>query len=68
LARGEQADFEQVLAELRRRDEIDSQRQHSPLAIAPDAIIVDSSNMAIAEVVRRVNGLVERWAAARRRE
>jgi len=67
LARGEQADFERVLAELRRRDEIDSQRQHSPLAAAADAILVDSTAMTADEVVERVRGLVKRWAAAPRR-
>lgn len=66
LARGEPADFAQVLAELRRRDEIDSQRQHSPLAVAPDAILIDSTAMTADEVVEQVRGLMTRWAAARR--
>jgi cytidylate kinase len=66
LARGEPAEFEQVLAELRRRDEIDSQRQHSPLAAAPDAILIDSTTMTADEVVEQARGLMARWAAARR--
>jgi cytidylate kinase len=66
LARGEQADFDRVLGELRRRDEIDSQRQHSPLAAAADAIMVDSTALTADEVVERVRGLVKRWAAAQR--
>ncbi len=41
--RGEPADYEQVLAALRRRDELDSSRAHSPLRPAPDAIIIDST-------------------------
>lgn len=66
LARGEQADFDRVLGELRRRDEIDSQRQHSPLAAAADAIMVDSTALTADEAVERVRGLVKRWAAAQR--
>lgn len=64
LARGEEADFDQVLAELRRRDEIDSRRQHSPLAVAPDAIIIDSTTMTVEEVMQQARGLATRWAAA----
>ncbi|MCX7670887.1 MAG: (d)CMP kinase, partial [Anaerolineae bacterium] len=63
LARGEQADFDQILADLRRRDEIDSQRQHSPLIPASDAIMIDSTNLTIDEVMERVQALVDRWVA-----
>jgi cytidylate kinase len=66
LARGEPADFERVLAELRRRDEIDSQRQHSPLAAAADAILVDSTALTADAVIEQAQGLVKRWAAAQR--
>jgi cytidylate kinase len=66
LARGEPADFDRVLGELRRRDEIDSQRQHSPLAAAADAIMIDSTAMTADEVVDRARGLVKRWAATHR--
>lgn len=66
-ARGEQADLEQVSVELRRRDEIDSHRQHSPLAAARDAIVIDSTRMDVEEVLDRVHGLVDRWAEAHRK-
>jgi cytidylate kinase len=66
LARGEQSERAQVLAELRRRDEIDSQRQHSPLAVAPDAIIIDSTNLGIDEVMALVGHLLERWSQTHR--
>lgn len=58
LARGEQVKLEQVLQDMRRRDEIDSSRQHAPLTAAEDAIIVDSTNLTIYEVLQRVLGLV----------
>lgn len=59
-ARGEEVEFEQVLVDIRRRDEYDSTRQHAPLAAAPDAIIVDSTSLTIAQVLERVMGLFER--------
>jgi cytidylate kinase len=65
VARGEQAVLDQVLVELRRRDEIDSQRQHSPLAAAPDAIVIDSTNLSIDEVMAFVRQLLRRWAQTR---
>lgn len=58
LARGEKVELEQVLQDVRRRDEIDSTRQHAPLAAAEDAIIVDSTDLTIDEVLQRVLGLV----------
>lgn len=49
-ARGLQADFAQVLEEMRRRDERDSTRSDSPLRQAPDAVYVDSTGMSEDEV------------------
>ncbi len=66
IARGEQVDLERVKAELRCRDEIDSSRQHSPLAAAPDAIVIDSTNMGVEDVMLRTRWLWERAAEARR--
>ncbi len=67
IARGEKADLERVQAELRRRDEIDSSRQHSPLAAAPDAIVIDSTSMAVEEVMVHARRLLERAAEGVRR-
>ena len=44
-------DFEEVLADIIRRDKYDSSRAASPLKAADDAVIVDSSDMTIEEVV-----------------
>jgi cytidylate kinase len=60
LARGEQVDPDCVLAEMRRRDHIDSHREHSPLSAAPDAIVVDSTYLTIEQVMERVRQLVHR--------
>ena len=56
-------DFDEVLADLRRRDEIDSSRAASPLKAADDAITIDSSDLTQDEVVHRICQL----AAERRR-
>lgn len=57
LQRGEKADFAAVLAELRKRDEIDSQRAISPLKPAEDAIIIDTERLTLVQVVDRVYAL-----------
>jgi len=45
IERGEAADYQTILAELMRRDEIDSQRSISPLKPAPDAKMVDTDGL-----------------------
>ncbi len=57
-SRGEPAAFQEVMAGLVRRDEIDSQRARSPLRPAEDAIIVDSTYLNIPGVMAVVNQLV----------
>jgi cytidylate kinase len=59
LERGEEADYESILHDMRRRDSIDSQRQVAPLRAADDAVRVDTDNLSIAEVLRVVEELVE---------
>jgi cytidylate kinase len=61
LARGEAADFDQVLVSVQRRDEIDSGRALAPLRAACDAIVIDTTAMGIQEVLERVLALVDGW-------
>jgi cytidylate kinase len=56
-ARGEPADYDRVLRDIRRRDKIDSERDAAPLRPADDAIIVDTTAMAVTEVLAEI----ERW-------
>ena len=51
---------ESMAAELRERDRRDRTRANSPLAPAPDATVLDSTSLSEDEVLRRVEGLVER--------
>ncbi|OGO06968.1 MAG: cytidylate kinase [Chloroflexi bacterium RBG_13_56_8] len=54
LGRGQPSDYAEVLANLRRRDHIDSTRAEAPLAIAKDAIVIDSTHMSVEEVVAQI--------------
>jgi cytidylate kinase len=58
-ARGEQATFAEVLANVLRRDEIDSGREHAPLRMASDAVVIDSTELTAEEVFTRIKSLIE---------
>jgi len=51
------ADLAAVALDLHRRDSHDSTRQHAPLQAAQDAVVIDSSELAVHETVDRVLGL-----------
>ena len=48
-AKGMAADFADILKNVQERDYLDSHRSVSPLRQAPDALLLDNSNMTIAE-------------------
>ena len=48
-----------VLAEMRARDERDRTRANSPLQPAPDAVVIDSTDMTLEQVVERATQIVE---------
>ena len=64
VAAGLADDYETVLADVRRRDHLDSTRAVSPLRPADDAVIVDTSEMTEAEVVAHLLELVEQRSGA----
>ena len=49
----------QTLEEVKKRDERDASRKHSPLKPSKDALVVDTSNLTINEVVAKVMTLVK---------
>lgn len=54
----------EVEADLAARDQYDSTREHSPLVTAPDAIIVNTDDLSIDEVVDRLEHIVHsKWRA-----
>ncbi|OAN26465.1 (d)CMP kinase [Mycolicibacterium iranicum] len=58
VAGGLPSDYEAVLADVERRDHLDSTRAVSPLRAADDAIVVDTSAMNQSEVITRLTELV----------
>ncbi len=66
VAAGLPDDYETVLADVRRRDHLDSTREVSPLRPAEDALIVDTSDMTKAEVIAHLRDLVKERTGALR--
>jgi len=58
LSKGKDASLEDVLNDLKRRDDIDSNRDVAPLKVAPDAVIIDTTYKSVDEVVEEVVQLV----------
>ena len=54
-----QADYQAILDNLRRRDDIDSHRAISPLRPAPDAHIVDTEGISAEQVADRIVSLAQ---------
>ena len=59
IAAGRDADYDEVLADVIRRDELDSSRATSPLRPADDAVVLDTSEMDIEEVIDHILDVVE---------
>ena len=59
-ARGETTSYEQVLADIRRRDERDAGRAAAPLKPAPDAVLLDTTLLDIEAAFREVLNIVRR--------
>ncbi|MEH3143269.1 MAG: (d)CMP kinase [Mycobacterium kyogaense] len=57
-------DYDAVLADVRRRDHLDSTRAVSPLRAADDALVVDTSDMTQDQVIGHLTALVEQKAGA----
>ena len=60
-AKGAATTFEHTLAEVVRRDEQDTTRAVAPLRQAPDALLVDSSDMTIEQALETIVGRVRAW-------
>jgi len=66
IATGLGDDYEAVLADVKRRDHLDSTRKVSPLRAADDALVVDTSAMTESQVVAHLLELVKQNAGASR--
>jgi cytidylate kinase len=61
-AKGEKVGFEEVLKNLEKRDYIDSTRKDGPLRKAADAVVLDNSDITIAEQNRWLTDLFRQRA------
>lgn len=59
MARGQTVDFDELHKEIIQRDKQDSEREFSPLVCPEDAIVVDTSQMEIEEVVACIKSLIQ---------
>ena len=59
VAKGQTPSFEEVLANLKERDYIDSHRETSPLRQAPDAFVLDNTHMTLHEEIVWMLGLLQ---------
>ena len=58
LAKGQKANFEQILKEIKQRDYQDTHREIAPLKMARDSVKMDTSEMDIDEVVATIRQIV----------
>lgn len=59
-AAGRKVEFDQVLADVERRDALDSSRETSPLKPADDAVVIDTSEMTPEQVLEALVDVIER--------
>lgn len=57
-AKGRVSTYEQTLAEINERDERDVSREDSPLTISDDAVVIDTSELELAEVFEQMLSVV----------
>lgn len=53
-AKGIGIEYEEVLEEIKTRDRADTSRKHGPLRVAPDAVVLDTTNLSVDEQVEKV--------------
>ena len=58
LAKGQKANYQQVLKEIQQRDYQDTHREIAPLKMCRDSVKVDTSDMDIDQVVEHIRGIV----------
>ncbi len=58
LEKGIELSLQEVSAEIKKRDNIDSQREDSPLTVVEDAVIIDTTGMTFGEVVDKIIAVI----------
>lgn len=57
--KGIKSDLATVMEDLAKRDKQDSTREHSPLKQADDAVVIDTSEMSIDDVIKNILSIIE---------
>ena len=52
--KGLNADYEEIIRDIKKRDNNDIKRENSPLKVADDAIVIDSSNLTAEESIEKI--------------
>jgi len=55
----EAADYEKIKKSIARRDKLDSEREHSPLKQAEDAVLIDTTDLSIEQVLAKLIKIIE---------
>ena len=63
LAKGQKANYETVLKEIRQRDYQDTHREIAPLKMARDSVKVDTSDMNLEQAVEAIRQIVAKKVA-----
>lgn len=58
-SKNKDADFEKIKESIARRDKMDREREHSPLKKAEDAVLVDTTDLSIEEVLDKMIAVIE---------
>ncbi|EKV56677.1 (d)CMP kinase [Brachyspira hampsonii] len=58
LSKGKNISYEDIRESIRKRDEFDSNREDSPLVVAKNANIIDTTSMTIDEVVEKIANVI----------
>ena len=52
--KGLNADYKEIIRDIKKRDNNDIKRENSPLKVADDAIVIDSSNLTAEESIEKI--------------
>ena len=58
LSKGFDSDLNKIIEEIKQRDWQDTHREHSPLKKAEDAVVLDTSELNIDEVVSAIEAML----------
>jgi cytidylate kinase len=59
VERGEEVELKKILKKLEKRDKKDSTREIAPLRAAPDAVVINTDDLSIPEVVAKIEEIVQ---------